>query len=315
MLAPWLLLACQPAAPHATADHSTTTVSAVRAAPAFAPQRRFQPPVPDPEAISSTFGPRWKASEDRYDFHPGIDWFGDIGTPVSAIGAGVVHAVFPEGSPGFPNGGNVVEVEHDIDPAVFHGQTVDHVYAVYLHLLSYDVAAGDVVSAGQVIGAMGESGSTTFPHLHFEIRVQTLCSLAYQTLNADLSCAEYGFDPHVHPLLFIAGANDDAITLEETAPAGRDAFALRYVATRGDLDLDVVDTDLGRLGFDLRDGIDATSIETLDDFDYGWLHLVPQSFVSTDDQLVMELHFPQRPAYVEVRDLDGAGLRWADSEE
>lgn len=284
-------------------------VRVVRGDPGLLPLAVFDPPVPRPEAISSTFGPRWKTSASRYDFHPGIDWFDAEGTPVTAIGDGVVEAVHPDGSTAFPNGGNVLVVRHELPEArTFHGQAVDHVFAVYLHLASFAVAEGASVRRGQVVAAMGRTGDTTFVHLHFEIRVQTICSLPYQLANPGSTCVT-GFDPHVHPFLFVGGRDDDAVTLEEMTPSAGDAWAVRYVAHRGDLDLDVIETDLGTLGFGERRGMDATMLSRLDDFHYPWLTLVPLPFSSTDDELVMELHFPVRPAFLELRDLDGSGLR------
>lgn len=307
-----LLFACS-TAPSGALDAASSQIDAgatrVTAPPPLAAMAVFGPPVPRPEQISSTFGPRWKTSASRYDFHPGIDWFDAEGTPVTAIGDGVVEAVHPDGSTAFPDGGNVLVVRHALPAATtFHGQRVDRFYAVYLHLSSFAVAQGDAVTRGQVVAAIGHTGDTTFDHLHFETRVQTLCSMQYQLANPTSSCVT-GFDPHVHPFLFVGGRDDDAIVLEEIAPAAGDAWAVRYTATRGDLDLDVIETDLGALGFDERRGLDASALARLDDFHYAWLTLVPAPFGSTDDRLVMELHFPVRPAFVEVRDIHGAGVR------
>lgn len=283
--------------------------ASVTAPPLLAADPLFDPPVPHPHQISSTFGPRWKTSASRYDFHPGIDWYDAEGTPVTAIGDGVVDGVHPDGSAAFPDGGNVLVVRHTLPaPLTFHGQVVDRVYAVYLHLSSFAVADGSAVARGQVVGAIGHTGDTTFDHLHFEIRVQTVCSMQYQALNPTASCVT-GFDPHVHPFLFVGGRDDDAFRLEEITPATGDAYAVRWSASRGDLDLDVIETDLGALGFVERRGLDATTLARLDDFHYGWLTLVPLPFGSGDDTLVMELHFPVRPAFVELRDIHGRGLR------
>lgn len=280
----------------------------VTRAPALDVPATYVSPVPNPLQISSTFGPRWKASASRYDFHPGIDYYDVLGTPVYAIGAGVVRGAYPEGSAQYPNGGNVVVVEHTLAaPTTFHGVSVTRFYAVYLHLQSFSVAVDDAVTAGQTIGAMGMTGDTDFVHLHFETRVQTVCSLPYQLANPTSSCAA-GFDPHVHPYHFVGGENDDAIVLEEVADASD--FVVRYTATRGDLDLDVIETDFGTLDFDARTGIDASSLAHLDDFHYGWVTLVPQPFLSSSDTLVVDLHFPRRPSYLEVRDIHGVGVRY-----
>jgi len=66
---------------------------------------------------------------------------------------------------GNPDGGgfgNYVKIKHS-----------DGTYTIYAHLAknSITVMSGDVVSQGQVIGKMGHSGSSTGPHLHFEVRV------------------------------------------------------------------------------------------------------------------------------------------------
>jgi hypothetical protein len=263
----------------------------------------FQPPVADPTAISSTFGPRYKLSAARDDFHLGIDYFGELGVPLLAISEGIVVGVFPDGSATFPNGGNVVVIEHPFPVSEFHGQLVDVVYAVYLHCDSFLVATGDLVTGGQPVATMGKTGDTDFVHLHFETRVGTPCSLGYQREHPG-SC-DTGFDPHVHPFMFVGGSNADAVRVEPLAGDG--GFAVRFIATRGDLDLDVIETDFGMLGFVERAGLD---VDHLDDFDYGHLRLVPQPFLSTSEELVYDLHFPDRPSFLELRDIHGRGIRF-----
>jgi hypothetical protein len=281
----------------------------ISAVPPLEPAQMFRPPVDSALAISSTFGPRYKVSASRDDFHLGIDYYGELGTDLFAIGAGVVVGVYPDGGDLFPNGGNVVVIEHAIEARTFHDQTVDHFYAVYLHCDSIVVALGDNVTGGQRVATMGMTGDTDFVHLHFETRVQTMCSLPYQIGHPDSSCA-LGFDPHVHPYLFVGGANEDSIRVEEI-PADS-GYAVRYIATRGDLDLDAIETDFGVIDFDTREGIDATSITTLDNFDYGFMTLVPVEFVSASDLLEYEFRFTKRPAYLELRDIYGDGLRFGN---
>ena len=291
------------AAGPAMLDPNGTPVSAD---PPFAPVPGFRPPVADAIAISSTFGPRWKWSESRYEFHLGIDYYADRGTPLFAIGPGVVHGVYPEGNPTYPDAGNVVVIEHAMPARSFHGQTVTRFYALYFHTDTIAVKTGDRVVAGKKVATMGMTGKTDFVHLHFETRVATTCSLPYQLAHPMSSC-DTGFDPHVHPYLFVGGANADQIQLAQVPGAD---FVLKYSATRGDLDLDVIATDLGTIGFDLREGLDATSSAHLDDFDYGFLHVVPLDFRSGTELLELELHFPRPPAYVELRDIFGNGQRF-----
>jgi murein DD-endopeptidase MepM/ murein hydrolase activator NlpD len=86
--------------------------------------------------------------------HTGIDLAASMGTPVHSATSGTARVGFdPEGA------GNYVMV------------TVDsHLRVFYCHLSSIAVANGKAVSAGDVIGALGSSGNSTGPHLHFEIQ-------------------------------------------------------------------------------------------------------------------------------------------------
>jgi len=267
----------------------------------------FSPPVGEPLEISSTFGPRWKESEGRYDFHRGIDFPGSSGDPIHAIGDGVVEAVHPEGSAEFPNGGNTLIIAHDLrNPFDWKGHRIERIFSLYLHLRDFLVAEGASVTQGEVVATMGDTGTATFVHLHFEIRLQTICSLEYQTANTAASCAQYGFDPHVHPFLFIGGANTDAVAIDHTPGS---PFLFFCDATRGDLDLNELRTDLGTINFDRRTGINATSTAALDDFDYGWVRIVPEPFTSASASIRYQFHFPQKPRYVELTDIYGRGVR------
>ena len=129
-----------------------------------------------------------------------------------------------------------------------------------------------------------------------------MCSLPYQLANPGSSCA-IGFDPHIHPFTFVGGADTDAIAVSEA-----DATTIHYTATRGDLD--VITTDQGTIGFSTREGLDATSLTNLDNFDRGWVRIVAQPFVSASTELVYELHFAARPQWLELRDIHGHGVRF-----
>jgi len=296
----WILVACGNDSTPLVLDDGTDVTG-----PAVLDGAMFRAPVPDPAAISSTFGPRWKTSADRYDFHPGIDYFDALGTPVFAIGDGIVDGVHPAGSSTYPNGGNVIVVRHDIPPQMFHGIEVDRMYAVYLHLDTIAVSDGNTVTAGQTIGTMGRTGDTEFVHLHFETRVQTTCSLPYQTTHPTATCAEFGFDPHVHPWLFVP---DDGAphTMSITALDAPNAY--RYVSPS--LDLDVIETDRGTIGFSTREGLDATSLDVLDNFERGWITIVPEMFSSTSTEIAYELRFAEPIRFLEVRDVFGTGSRY-----
>jgi murein DD-endopeptidase MepM/ murein hydrolase activator NlpD len=284
-------------------------VTTIHVDPPLQPQRVFAAPVRHPLDISSTFGPRWKASANRYDFHPGIDWYDAAGTPVLAIGDGIVEDVYPEASSTFPLGGNVVIVRHLLQTvSQFQQQPLDRIFAVYQHLQSISVKPGDAVGRGQTVGTMGKTGDTDFVHLHFEIRAQSVCSLQFQAANPASTCG-HGYDPHVHPLLFIPFENQNQVILDQVSTSPNDALTLRYVAQRSDLDLDVVASDQLAIGFDQRLGMDATTLTRLDNFVYPGLTLTPEPFASSSDSMAVLLHFTKQPRFVDVTDLDGNGLR------
>lgn len=98
--------------------------------------------------ITSVFGPRWGA------FHAGIDLGIRTGTEIKAARAGTV--TFSGHAGGY---GLLVKVSH--------GNGYETRYAHNSKLL---VKAGDKVSAGQAVALSGNTGQSTGPHLHFEIR-------------------------------------------------------------------------------------------------------------------------------------------------
>lgn len=99
-------------------------------------------------SLSSDFGPR------GLSHHDGIDLSSPEGTPVRAARAGRV--LYSDTLRGY---GNLVIVEHDEGYAT-----------VYAHNRENRVTAGTRVRQGDVIGAVGRSGKTSGPNLHFEIR-------------------------------------------------------------------------------------------------------------------------------------------------
>ncbi|MGN7478814.1 murein hydrolase activator EnvC family protein [Solibacillus silvestris] len=107
--------------------------------------------------FTSGFGPR-NIGPIGSKYHLGIDIANSIGTPVVAAADGVVSYA------GTMNGyGNVVMVTHSIEGQIFT--------TAYAHLSGFNSSVGDVVSKGQQIARMGNSGNSTGPHLHFEIHV------------------------------------------------------------------------------------------------------------------------------------------------
>jgi len=89
--------------------------------------------------------------------HGGVDLAASVGTPAYAVKDGVVEGT-PYDADGF---GNYIKINHPDGYSTFYG-----------HLSSKSVSGGTSVSAGQQIGATGNSGFSTGPHLHFEVRTK-----------------------------------------------------------------------------------------------------------------------------------------------
>lgn len=92
--------------------------------------------------------------------HDGVDIWGDLGTPIVAARSGVVSTDETSGTMG--GYGNAVAIDHG-----------DGTASLYAHMETRIVSAGDSVVQGQVIGYMGNTGTSAGVHLHFEIRILT----------------------------------------------------------------------------------------------------------------------------------------------
>jgi murein DD-endopeptidase MepM/ murein hydrolase activator NlpD len=121
---------------------------------------------PSSGSVSTIYGVRryynGEFAEDYY--HRGVDYAAGTGSPVVAPAAGRVALVGREAE-GFTIHGNVVGIDH--------GQGVA---GIFVHLSRIDVQEGEMVKAGQVIGAVGSTGISTGPHLHwvYTFRVQAV---------------------------------------------------------------------------------------------------------------------------------------------
>ena len=111
--------------------------------------------------ISSRFGVR---SSIRSSAHTGLDIATSTGTPVKAAASGTVTFAGWKGSYG-----NLMVITHSNGVQTYYG----HCSKLYL-------SAGATVSQGQTIAAVGSTGNSTGPHLHFEIRVN---GIAYNPQN------------------------------------------------------------------------------------------------------------------------------------
>ena len=101
--------------------------------------------------------------------HTGVDITAPKGTPVLATGSGeVVWAGY-----GLYRGGNDPKDPYGLAVAIHHdfGYQDQALYTIYGHMDKIDVAEGQYVEVGDVLGLVGETGEVTGPHLHYEVRV------------------------------------------------------------------------------------------------------------------------------------------------
>jgi len=104
------------------------------------------------ERVTSEYGPRWGR------IHEGIDIAGTHGAPINSAESGRVDYA------GWIGGyGNTVIVDHGGGMSTLYG-----------HMHDLAVSEGETVSIGQVLGYVGNSGLSQGPHLHFEVRVNSV---------------------------------------------------------------------------------------------------------------------------------------------
>ncbi|WP_375290481.1 M23 family metallopeptidase [Qipengyuania sp.] len=106
-------------------------------------------------SISSGFGYRRDPFNGSGAMHSGLDFRGPTGAPILAAAKGKVSFV------GRKSGyGNVVEIDHG-----------NGMLTRYAHMSAFETKVGKTVEAGEPIGAIGSTGRSTGPHLHFEVRI------------------------------------------------------------------------------------------------------------------------------------------------
>jgi murein DD-endopeptidase MepM/ murein hydrolase activator NlpD len=105
--------------------------------------------------LSSGYGHRHDPFTTSQRFHRGMDYSVPTGTPIRATANGTITKLKRER--GF---GMMVRIDHG-----------NHVSTTYAHMSEWHVKSGQKVSRGQVIGLSGNTGRSTAPHLHYEVRV------------------------------------------------------------------------------------------------------------------------------------------------
>lgn len=118
--------------------------------------------------LTSGYGPRMSPYAGRIKMHEGIDVGAPSGTPIVAPADGVI--TFSGAKPGF---GNFVQIDH--------GYGVETIYG---HASTLTVKKGQKVVRGDRIATVGNTGYSTGPHVHYEVRVNgTPVDPLYYTLN------------------------------------------------------------------------------------------------------------------------------------
>lgn len=105
--------------------------------------------------VSGSFGERIDPFSGEGAFHRGVDIAADVGTRIIAPADGVVR--FSEIVNGY---GRTVLIDHG-----------NGISTLYGHMSGYAVTPGEMVHRGDTIGYVGQSGRSTGPHLHYEVRI------------------------------------------------------------------------------------------------------------------------------------------------
>lgn len=105
--------------------------------------------------ITGVFGERLDPFSGEGAFHSGLDIASHYGDPIRATADGIAETV--EQRAGY---GRLVVIDHGFGVTTWYG-----------HLSGFNIQAGMRVKAGDVIGYEGDSGRSTGPHLHYEVRI------------------------------------------------------------------------------------------------------------------------------------------------
>ena len=108
----------------------------------------------DLKRFASGFGYRTHPIYKVRKMHTGVDFTAPTGTPIIAAGDGKVILVEKSNS-GY---GHQVEIDHGYN-----------YITKYAHMSKIDVRVGEKIKRGQTIGAVGSTGTSTAPHLHYEV--------------------------------------------------------------------------------------------------------------------------------------------------
>lgn len=130
----------------------------------------------DLKRLSSFYGYRIDPIYKVKKFHHGVDFSAPQGTPVYAPGNGTIIST-KKSRKGY---GNQIEIDHGYGLVTF-----------YAHLKEIKVKNGDYVQRGQEIASIGNTGKSTAPHLHYEVRKNNRTANPIYYFFNDLTPEEY----------------------------------------------------------------------------------------------------------------------------
>lgn len=108
--------------------------------------------------VTSKFGIRTHPVSGDLRFHAGIDIAAEKGTNIySAFDGEIIEADYDDWN------GNYLKIKHDSD-----------IMTVYCHCEKLNVTVGQKIRAGEIVATVGSTGSSTGPHLHFELRIDNV---------------------------------------------------------------------------------------------------------------------------------------------
>ena len=129
----------------------------------------FASPIAANEVNTPVFDYRYGGIYFEDIVHTGIDIPAPKGTPIMAAGAGTVvwagYGVYQGGYDPTDPYGLAVTIQHDFG---YQNQTL---FTIYGHMDEINVVKGQHVETGDLLGLVGETGTVTGPHLHFELRI------------------------------------------------------------------------------------------------------------------------------------------------
>jgi len=108
--------------------------------------------------ISSSFGFRISPFTSKKVFHEGVDIAGRLASPVRATADGIVLFSGEK-----DNYGKTITIDHGFGYVTR-----------YAHLSELNIVAGETVTKGQIIAKLGNTGKSTGPHLHYEVRIHSI---------------------------------------------------------------------------------------------------------------------------------------------